>query len=93
MIAGYQIPGDLQCNRQWAHRLNVLMEAFQDVVRLTMYGSSGTDSFQIIRSETEGNAINVSSITGGVNRYDSDPSVRLIHLETKSAFPVTIEVF
>jgi hypothetical protein len=58
-----------------------------------MYGSSGVDSFQIIRSETEGNPVNVSSISGGLNRYDSDPSVRLINLETKSSLPVTIEVF
>lgn len=93
MIAGYQIPGDLACNRQWAHRLNTLMESFQDIIRLTMYASSGVDAFQIIRSETEGNPINVASVVGGLNRYESDPSVRVINIETSSSLPVTIDVY
>ena len=58
-----------------------------------MYASSGVDAFQIIRSETEGNPINVASVVGGLNRYESDPSVRVINIETSSSLPVTIDVY
>ena len=38
IIAGNVAPGSPMCNRQWSYRYNVLMEAFQDIVVLQLFG-------------------------------------------------------
>ena len=60
IIAGSLPPGDVSCNAQWSNRFNTIIESFQDVVRLMLYGNTFSDSFQIIRSMSSGNPINVA---------------------------------
>lgn len=45
IIAGNVSPGHKMCNRQWSYRYNVLIEAFQDVVVLQIFGYSHVDGF------------------------------------------------
>ena len=66
LIAGNLHPGSAKCNRQWSHRYGALIDAFQDVVRLQMFGNGGSSSdaveFEIFRELESGNPIGVASI-------------------------------
>ncbi len=49
-IMGHVPPGNTQCNRQWEERYNALIERYQHIVRLQVFGHEGTDSFKLLRS-------------------------------------------
>ena len=42
--------GDSRCNRQWSLRLNALVSAYQDVIRLIVFGGD-KDSFNLFNMD------------------------------------------
>jgi len=93
IIAGNVAPGNPMCNRQWSYRYNVLMEAFQDVVVLQLFGYSQVDGFQLQRNPETGKAFGVSQIAGTFSNFDRNPSARSIQMDLATNLPVQIDVF
>ena len=93
IIAGNVAPGNSMCNRQWSYRYNVLMEAFQDVVVLQLFGYSEVDGFEIQRSPATDKAFAVAQIAGTFSNYDRNPSARNIKMDMSTNMPVQIDVF
>ena len=50
IIFGDMSIGSLKCNRQWSLRVNALVSAYQDVIRLMMFGGSN-DEFNVFNMD------------------------------------------
>jgi hypothetical protein len=46
-IIGYMNPGSKSCNSKWARRYNAIIERFQAVVRMQLFGHESSDYFQL----------------------------------------------
>eukprot|EP00347_Sterkiella_histriomuscorum_P021519 403333694 len=92
IIMGHIPPGNENCNRQFAKRYNVLMERFQNIVRLQTFGYEGTDSFKVIRSTTSGLPIGVIQVGGSLGTHTYNPSARVYTMDAQYHIPTQIDV-
>lgn len=83
-------PGSAKCNRQWSQRYGALIDAFQDIVRLQLFGGSSLETFNIFRDLDSGNPVAVATTSAEFNGYSKDLSARVIESDTISNFPIRI---
>jgi hypothetical protein len=93
-IIGNLSPGSKRCNKQWAQRYNMLIERYQDVVRLQAFGGEGIDTFHLQHPfaasnlETPFSYINVG---GALGTYGpKNPSVRRYIMNADQNVPAYI---
>ena len=90
IIAGNLHPGSPQCARQWSQRYNTLIGAFQDVVRLQLFGGAETEHFEVIRDLDSGNPVSVVTTSADFSPFRKDPSARLLKVDKLSNYPIEI---
>ena len=93
IIAGNISPGHPTCNRQWSERYNALIDAFQDTVRLQLFGRSEMESFDIFRSLESGKPIAVSHSAAPFNNFNQDISARVYTVNTQNNLPYVADTF
>lgn len=91
IIAGGLNPGSSECNRQWSHRYSALMDAFQDIVRLQVFGGNSMETFDVFRNLENATPVGVATTSAPFNGYSKDLSGRVIEVDLASNFPIKIE--
>jgi len=92
-IIAHIAPGYMECNRQWSLRFNALLERYQHVVRLMTFGHDHRDLFQVMKSLSTGNPINVAHMAGQLSSKKQQPSFRVYTMDTEYNVPVKIETY
>lgn len=69
LIAGHIAPGAYSCTPQWAHRYNALVERYQHIIRMSVYGHDHRELFEIARAKESQKPIAVNMIAGSLGTY------------------------
>ena len=93
IIAGNVAPGHPLCNRQWSERYNILIDAYQDVVRLQVFGRSEMESFQIFRSLESGKPISVAQVAAPFNNFEQEISARAYTMDIDKNLPTVADTW
>jgi len=93
IIFGHIPPGD-DCLYEWSIRFRALLNRYQHVVRLSMYGHVHRENFGTIRSFDTDEPVGVNVWTGSVTTFSSaDPSFRVFEVDAETLVPVKIHTY
>lgn len=94
IIVGHISPGVPDCLSVVSLRLRALMDRFQHVVRLNLFGHTHNEEFEVVRSVGDGKPINVNHLTPSFTTFTGrNPSFRAITLDVKTKLPVKIQTY
>jgi sphingomyelin phosphodiesterase len=94
ILIGHMPPGAADCINDVSARINVLLDRFQHIIRLNLYGHTHNEEFEVIRSIEGKKAIGVNHVSPSITTFvGQNPSVRVITLDLKTKIPVKIETF
>lgn len=78
----------------WAKRFQVLMERYQHIVRLSLYGHIHRETFYTDASLSTGKPVHAHFTTGALTTYiKSYPSFRRFIVDAETMLPVKIETY
>lgn len=69
IIAGHIASGCYTCNPRWGARYTALVERYQHVIRLAVFGHDHRDLYEIVRSSTSDKPIGINHVTGSLGTY------------------------
>lgn len=93
ILLGHVPPGD-SCLYQWATRFTALMDRFQAVVRLQIFGHVHKEMHNTLRSPTSDKPIAVNFWTGSMTTYSEQyPSFRRFVMDKQTMLPIAIETY
>jgi len=94
IIIGHMPPGIADCLNDVSLRLNVLLDRFQHIVRLNLYGHTHYEEFEVIRSIGDKKPIGMNHVAPSITTFfGQNPSIRAITLDVKTKLPVKIETY
>ena len=101
-MIGHVPPGDDTCTSEWASRLRVLQDRYQDVIRLSFFGHVHKEMFNLVRSvlpqeetaENQTRPIGIHHWSGAMTPFDethvAHPSFRRYILDEITMLPIKI---
>eukprot|EP00345_Euplotes_harpa_P014290 CAMPEP_0168352526 /NCGR_PEP_ID=MMETSP0213-20121227/22640_1 /TAXON_ID=151035 /ORGANISM="Euplotes harpa, Strain FSP1.4" /LENGTH=520 /DNA_ID=CAMNT_0008363827 /DNA_START=173 /DNA_END=1731 /DNA_ORIENTATION=+ len=93
IIVGHISPGVADCITSISTRFRALMERYQHVIRINLFGHTHNEEFEVVRSK-DGKAINVNHLAPSFTTFTGhNPSFRAITLDVKTKLPVKIETY
>lgn len=94
IIIGHMSSGVADCLTNVSGRLKILLDRFQHIVRLSLYGHTHDEEFEVIRSVGDNKPIGVNHIAPSITTFTGrNPSFRAITLDVKTKLPVKIETY
>jgi len=94
IIIGHIPPGEIDCSNPVSERYRILLDRFQHVIRLNLYGHTHFEEFEVIKSIEGEKAIGVNHITSSFTPHQNqNPSFRVITLDVETKLPIRIETY
>ena len=94
IIIGHMSPGVSDCINTLSSRLRALQDRFQHVIRLSLYGHTHDEEFEVIRSIKDNKPISVNHVTPSFTTFlGRNPSFRAITLDVKTKLPLKVETY
>eukprot|EP00347_Sterkiella_histriomuscorum_P003902 403362501 len=94
IIAGHMSPGDYNCVKKWSVRYQALLERYQHLLRLSVYGHDHRELFDIIRGKHSDKPIHVNQVAGSLGTFTKvNPSVRIFKMHAKHHVPIEMKVY
>ena len=87
-------PGSPDCMGSFSRRFYALIERYQHVARVSLYGHDHNEWFNVVNSVSTGKPINTDVISGSATTFTNlNPSYRVITLDKQHMIPVKIETY
>jgi len=96
ILLGHVPPGSNSCLEQWAKRYQALLDRYQNVIRLQMFGHVHKEIHNTIRGVESGKPIGVNFWTGAVTPYSDLPAFpcfRRFIVDAETMVPVKVETW
>lgn len=94
ILMGHMSPGVADCLDDVSSRLRALMDRFQHIIRVNVFGHTHEAEVEIIRSVGDNKPIGVNHVEPSLTTFDgNNPSFRALTLDVKTKLPVKIETF
>lgn len=94
VIIGHIPPSVDECLYEWSKRFSILMERFQHVVRLNLYGHVHSEIQTTYRSYEEHTPFMTEFWTGSVTTFTGrNPSFRVITIDSETKLPVDMQTY
>ena len=85
-------PGTSDCISEVSARLRVLMDRFQHIIRLNLFGHTHEEEFEVVRAVEDGKPIGVNHLAPSMTSFvDHNPAFRVITLDAETKLPIKIE--
>lgn len=94
IIIGHMSPGTSDCANIISTRMRAIYDRFQHVIRLSLFGHTHMEEFEVIRSMTDKKPVGVNHISPSLTTFtNQNPSFRAITLDVVTKLPVKIETY
>lgn len=94
IIISHMSPGTSDCISEVSYRLKSLYDRFQHVIRLSLFGHTHYEEFEVVRSLHGGKPIHVNHISSSMTTHiDMNPSFRVLTLDAETKLPLKIKTY
>lgn len=94
ILIGHHPPASEAALYEWGTRFRILMDRYQNVVRLSFFGHVHTEEHNVIKSWSSNTSVGLNFWSGAMTTYsDSYPSFRRFILDEETMLPVQIETW
>lgn len=94
ILIGHHPPASESSLYQWGTRFRILMDRFQNVVRLSFFGHVHTEEHNVIKSYANNKSVGLNFWSGAMTTYsNSYPSFRRFILDAQTMLPIQIETY
>ncbi len=94
ILIGHHPPASEAALYEWGTRFRILMDRYQNVVRLSFFGHVHTEEHNVIKSWFSNTSVGLNFWSGAMTTYsDSYPSFRRFILDEETMLPVQIETW
>lgn len=94
ILIGHHPPASEAALFEWGSRFRILMDRYQNIVRLNFFGHVHTEEHNVIKSWTNNVSVGLNFWSGAMTTYsESYPSFRRFVLDAQTMLPVTVETY
>ena len=94
ILIGHHPPGNFDCTYPFAARLRALYDRFQHIIRLSLFGHTHYEEFEVVRAIEDNKPIATLHISSSFTPYkNQNPSFRVITLDVETKLPIKIETY
>lgn len=87
-------PGAPDCLKSISMRMKLLYDRFQHIIRLSLFGHTHYEEFEVVRSFEDNKPIGVNHATSSVTTFvGNNPSFRAITIDVETKLPIRIETY
>ena len=87
-------PGMDACFSEVSSKIQTLMDRFQHVLRLNLFGHTHKEEFEVVRAIKDGNPIGVNHLAPSLTTINTvNPSFRVFTLDASTLLPLDVETF
>ena len=87
------IPTD-SCIHTWGYRYQALADRYQNVIRMSLFGHTHSESFKVTRAMKDRKSIGFNYVCGGVTTYqERNPSFSVIEVDAEYFVPLDIQTY
>lgn len=87
-------PGMDGCFSEISARIQTLMDRFQHILRLNLFGHTHKEEFEVVRGVEDSKPINVNHLAPSLTTINTvNPSFRVFTLDASTLLPIQIETF
>jgi len=88
------IPPGEDCLHAWGARFRALMDRYQHIVRLSLYGHTHDEAFTVVKAIEDDKNIGINYVGGSVTTWtDENPGFIVIDLDEEYLVPVNFQSY